>query len=233
MPAPDYSIDQAHPTMTDEIPRLVAHGSLAIKPEIARLDGSEVVFKDGSRETIDMIVFATGYQPVVPFVDPDLLFAPDGRPRLELNVFHPEHGNLFAAGLVQANGSMWRLADYQGRLIASTIVAEAVAPARAQRLRAGLATAAARIRAHAFVGSDRHRLEVNYYDYRRLLLRLIRGFGPVRRMKLPARLRPPTERPAPGTMSTADPSNWASPGDAPTGRAGTTYAPPVRPGHVR
>ena len=27
MPDPDYAIDQAHPTMTDEIPRLVAHGS--------------------------------------------------------------------------------------------------------------------------------------------------------------------------------------------------------------
>ncbi len=233
LPAPQYSIDQAHPTMTDEIPRLVAHGSLAVKPEIARFEGSEVIFKDGSRETIDMVVFATGYEPVVPFIDPDLLFAGDGRPRLQLNVFHPDYENLFAAGLVQANGSMWRLADYQGQLIANTIVAEAAAPARAQRLRASLAAAGARLRAHAFVGSDRHRLEVNYYDYRRLLRRLIRGFGPVRRMKLPARLRPPTERPALDTTSTADPSSWASPGDAPTGRAGTTYAPPVRPGHVR
>lgn len=233
MPAPDYSIDQAHPTMTDEIPRLVAHGSLVVKSEIARFDGNEVVFKDGSRETIDMVVFATGYEPVVPFIDKDLLFAPNGSPRLQLNVFHPDYENLFAAGLVQANGSMWRLADDQGRLIANTIVAEAVAPARARRMRANLASAAARIRRHAFVGSDRHRLEVNFYDYRRLLRRLIRGFGPVRRMKLPVGARPPTERPALDTTSTADPSSWASPGDAPTGRSGTTYAPPVRPGHVR
>ncbi len=79
MPDPDYSIDQAHPTMTDEIPRLVAHGSLAIKPEIAGFEGEQVVFKDGSRETIDMIVLATGYQPVVPFLDEGLLFAA-GRP---------------------------------------------------------------------------------------------------------------------------------------------------------
>ncbi len=40
MPDPDYAIDQAHPTMTDEIPRLVAHGKLTVKPEIARFDGS-------------------------------------------------------------------------------------------------------------------------------------------------------------------------------------------------
>jgi cation diffusion facilitator CzcD-associated flavoprotein CzcO len=233
LPAPEYSIDQAHPTMTDEIPRLVAHGSLTIKPEIASLDGKEVVFKDGSREAIDLIVFATGYQPVVPFVDEGLLYGANGKPRLYLNVFHPEHENLFAVGLVQANGSMWRLADYQARLIANTIVAEATAPARAMRWRADLASSAARMRAHTFVGSDRHRLEVNYYDYRRLLRRLIRGFGPVRRTKLPVRPRPPTERPALDTTSAADPSSWASPGDAPTGPAGTTYAPPVRPGHVR
>ena len=39
MPDPDYAIDQAHPTMTDEIPRLVAHGDLTVKPEIAALRG--------------------------------------------------------------------------------------------------------------------------------------------------------------------------------------------------
>ena len=233
MPDPDYSIDQAHPTMTDDISLLVAHGSLAIKPEVARLDGGEVVFKDGSREAIDLIVFATGYQPVVPFVEEGLLFTADGRPCLHLNVFHPEHENLFAVGLVQANGSMWRLADYQGRLIANSIVARAVAPARSRRLRSALASGAVAMRARGFVGSDRHRLEVNYYDYRRLLRRLIRGFGSVRRMKLPAKSRLAAGARAAGTAIGAEPSDWAAPGDVPSGHAGTAYAPPVRPGHVR
>jgi flavin-binding monooxygenase-like protein len=233
MPDPEYSIDQAHPTMTDEIPRLVAHGSLRIKPEIAGYEGGRVVFKDGSRETIDLAVLATGYQPEVPFLEEGLLFAPDGRPRLLLNVFHPEHEGLFAAGLVQANGSMWRLADYQGQLIANTIVAEAVAPARARRLRSSLASGAARLRSHAFVGSDRHRLEVNYYDYRRVLRRLIRSFGRVRRMKLPIRAQVGTERPMAEAARLSDTSSWATPGDVPQGRTGQPAAPPVRPGHVR
>jgi hypothetical protein len=184
MPQPDYAIDQAHPTMTDEIPRLVAHGSLIVKPEIARFEGERVLFADGSTETVDMIVFATGYRPVLPFLDEGIAFAPDGRPRFVHSVFHPEHANLYAAGLVQANGSMWRLADYQGRLIATAIVAEGRAPERARRFRASLATAGERAR--VFVGSERHRLEVNYYDYRRKLKRLIRSFGPVRKMTLAA-----------------------------------------------
>ncbi len=196
MPDPDYSIDQAHPTMTDEIPRLVAHGSLTVKPEIAGYDGDRVLFKDGSSEKIDLIAFATGYQPVVGFLDPGLVFAPDGRPRFIVNLLHPEHEGLFAAGLVQANGSMWRLADYQGQIIANLIVAEARAPERARQFRADLAAGRAGTQARAFVASDRHRLEVNFYDYRRLLKRLIRRFGGVRKLKLEPAAPARTEAPA-------------------------------------
>jgi cation diffusion facilitator CzcD-associated flavoprotein CzcO len=186
MPDPDYSIDQAHPTMTDEIPRLVAHGDLTVKPEIAGYDGDRVLFKDGTTEMIDTVVFATGYRPVIPFIDDGLIFAENGRPRLLFNTVHPEHEGLFAAGLAQANGSMWRLADDQGQLIANLIVAGRHAPDRARRFRAMLATRAAReeAKARTFVASDRHRLEVNYHDYRRLMRRLNRRFGPVRGMTL-------------------------------------------------
>ena len=119
LPDPDYSIDQAHPTMSDEIPRLSAHGRITVKPEIAGYDGNRVLFTDGTAETIDMIVFATGYEPVVPFLDESVVYDVRGRSRFYLRIFHPEHANLFAAGLVQANGSMWRIADYQGQLIAN------------------------------------------------------------------------------------------------------------------
>jgi hypothetical protein len=184
MPDPEYSIDQAHPTMTDQIPRFVAHGQLTVKPELVRFEGNRAVFKDGTSEAIDTVVLATGYQPVVRFLDEGLVYDATGRPRFELNAFHPEHKGLFAAGLAQANGSMWRLADYQGQLIADLIVAEAQAPQRAQALREAIAARhAANVRRN-FVASDRHRLEVNYYDYRRLLMRLMRRFTDVRRLKL-------------------------------------------------
>ena len=184
MPDPDYAIDQAHPTMTDEIPRLVAHGKLTVKPEIARFEGDRVVFMDGTGETIDTVVFATGYQPVIPFMDEGLIFDVKGAPLLNLNAVHPEHEGLFAAGLAQANGSMWRLADYQGQLISNLIIAGERDPERAQRMREVLRARGNSARVRGVVASDRHRLEVNYFDYRRLLKRLIRRFGPVRRMRL-------------------------------------------------
>jgi cation diffusion facilitator CzcD-associated flavoprotein CzcO len=180
LPDPDYAIDQAHPTMTDEIPRLVAHGDLVVKPEISGYEGKRVLFKDGTAEEIDTIVFATGYQPVVPYIDESLVYAEGGRPRFLFNCVHPEHEGLFAAGLAQANGSMWRLADYQGQLISNLIVAGRHEPQRARGFREMLAKRAAAAGARSFVASDRHRLEVNYYDYRRLMKRLIRRFGALR-----------------------------------------------------
>jgi cation diffusion facilitator CzcD-associated flavoprotein CzcO len=186
LPDPGYSIDQAHPTMTDEIPRLVAHGDLTVKGEIAGYAGDRVLFKDGSSETVDTVVFATGYQPVIPYIDERLIYAENGRPRLLLNVVHPEHEGLFAVGLTQANGSMWRTADYQSQLVANLIVAGRHAPERARAFRRQLAARSANASRRAYVASDRHRLEVNYYDYRRLVRRLNRRFGAVRRMRLEA-----------------------------------------------
>jgi cation diffusion facilitator CzcD-associated flavoprotein CzcO len=137
LPDPNYSIDQAHPTMSDEIPRLSAHGRITVKPEIARYDGNRVLFTDGTAEAADMIIFATGYEPVVPFLDESWCTTP--RAVALLPARRPSRAaSLFAAGLVQANGSMWRIADYQGQLIANLIVAEAKAPRRAARFRAGM-----------------------------------------------------------------------------------------------
>jgi cation diffusion facilitator CzcD-associated flavoprotein CzcO len=215
LPDPDYAIDQAHPTMSDEVPRLAAHGRLTVKPEIARYEGDRVIFTDGSSERVDMIVFATGYRPSFPFLDESLIFGRDGRPRLFLNVFHPEYDGLFAAGLVQANGSMWRLADYQGELIANFIIAADRAPAYAARFRALKAAGRSGNPGHKFVVSDRHLLETNYYDYRRRLKRLIRTFGRVRRMRLHEEaLVPPASQTQPARRQAeagAAPRAWARP----------------------
>lgn len=176
LPDPDYHIDQAHPTMSDDIPRLAAHGRVVIRPEIERFDGERVFFKDGSSGDFDTVIFGTGYKIEFPFIDNDLINDAAGRPKLFQNTFHPQYDNLFAAGLVQANGSIWRLADYQGRLISRFIHAQERSPARAEWFRRLKATSA-RTSSTEFVASDRHTLEANYYVYRRQIKRLTRGFG--------------------------------------------------------
>jgi cation diffusion facilitator CzcD-associated flavoprotein CzcO len=176
LPKPNYHFDEAHPTMSDEIPRLAAHGRLTVKPKITRFDGARIVFSDGTEEEIDLVIFATGYQPVFPFFEKQPFLDADGRCNLDLNVFHPQHEMLFAAGLSQANGSMWRLADDQGKLIARYITAADKAPEMARWFRAHISPAFVPSGKRWFVPSARHALEVNFYDYRRRLKRLIRLF---------------------------------------------------------
>ena len=185
LPAPDHHIDQAHPTMSDDVPRLSAHGRLIAKPEIERYDGHDVVFTDGSREQVDLIVFGTGYRIAFPFLDDAIVNDAAGRPNFALFSFHRQFDNLFAAGLVQANGSIWRLADYQGALMARFIQAQDLDPGKADWFR-NVRNKAIGGGNGQFVASDRHILETNYYVYRRQLKRLIRRFG-----RLPVRIASP------------------------------------------
>lgn len=176
LPDPDYHIDQAHPTMSDDIPRLAAHGRIVISPEISHYEGRRVIFTDGTSGEFDMIVFATGYKIKFPFIDNALINDAHGRPKFFRHAFHPDYDNLFAAGLVQANGSIWRLASYQGTVMARFILAQSHEPERADWFRQKK-SARAQGGVGAFVASDRHILETNYFTYRRALKRLIWGFG--------------------------------------------------------
>ena len=201
LPDPDYHIDQAHPTMSDDIPRLAAHGRIVVSPEISHYEGPRVVFTDGTSGVFDLIVFATGYQIRFPFIDDHLVNGPDGRPRFFEHAFHPEHDNLFAAGLVQANGSIWRLASYQGRLMSRFILAQDHAPERADWFRRTKASPS-RARPDAFVASERHILEANYFTLRRRLRRLTRGFGRrLKRMEQPGPALPPRPDTKPSVLA--------------------------------
>lgn len=200
LPRPNYGIHQSHPTMTDEIPRQLEHGRIITKPSVERLTGSNVVFVDGSVETVDLIVCATGYKMSFPFLNPRLVVGPEGAPKFFMNIFHPEHENLFAVGLIQANGSIWRLADYQARLIAATILARQNKPELAKWFHSHMRSAGSdRAMRRYFVASERHNLEVNYYEYRRALKRLLKKFGPLAdpsRTQQPIAV-PTTSRPLP------------------------------------
>jgi len=210
LPEPEHRIMDTHPTMNTVLPQLCAHGRIGVKPDITEFAGRKVRFSDGSEIEADLVVFATGYEIDIPFLDNDLIFDADGQPRLYLNVFHPEFDDFFAVGLIQANGSIWRLADYQSQLVASYLVAQAEDHERAGWLRKLKAEGWKSFDGAAYVKSARHRLEANYYDYRRALKRHIRGFGPIKEAPMkPGGLKGPTSR-APASVIEARASREAS-----------------------
>lgn len=204
LPEPEHRIMDTHPTMNTVLPQLAAHGRIGVKPDIAEFAGNKVRFTDGTEVEADLVVFATGYEVSMPFLDNSLLFGPDGRPLFYLNVFHPEHDDLFAVGLIQANGSIWRLADYQSQLVASYLIALAERHERAAWFSKLKAQGHESMVQGSYVQSDRHRLEANYYAYRRQLKRHLRRFGPMAKAALKS-----------GRLMAA-PSGWTEPAPAKT-----------------
>ncbi len=169
---PDHKLFETHPIVNAQLPYYIAHGAVIHKPDIARLDGDGVIFTDGTREAIDLIVYATGFRIVFPFMDTAHLSWRRDYPSFYLNVFSPRYDNLFIVGLIQPDSGQWGLEDWQAKAVARFIHAQERAPRKAKRFaarkRVGQEHFGGRIK---YKESTRHYVEVENYSYRRRLER--------------------------------------------------------------
>jgi cation diffusion facilitator CzcD-associated flavoprotein CzcO len=169
---PDHELFASHPIVNSQLPYYVAHGRITPKPNVARLCGGCVQFDDGSQEAIDLVVYATGYKLTIPFLNRAHLNWRDGRPRLYLNVFHPDYDNLFIIGLIQPDSGQFGLVDYQSQLVAGFIAAARAGARSAQnfrRLKAG--GTSANKNTIRYLDTPRNLLEVEHFGYRNQLKR--------------------------------------------------------------
>lgn len=177
LPQPDHRFFETHPVINTLLPYYVNQGDITPKPDITDFDGNTVHFTDQSAIEVDLIVFATGYLIRFPFIDARHLNWHDGRPRLYLHIFHPVYDSLFVAGLIQPDSGQFGLVHWQ--MLAAARFAAAVRDgddaANALRKR--------KIGAFPDLGngidykaSTRHYLEVEHWNYRRLLQNCIRQF---------------------------------------------------------
>ena len=123
LPMPDHRVLESHPIVNDQIIHHLRHGDISVRPDVARFDGGSVVFKDGSRENIDLVILATGYDWPVPFIDRAILDWQDERPDLYLNVFAPRDERLFVMGFLESNGGIYSALDDTADLVARAIKA--------------------------------------------------------------------------------------------------------------
>jgi cation diffusion facilitator CzcD-associated flavoprotein CzcO len=179
LPAPDHDLFEAHPTSCTLYLDHIVHGRIIAKPGVENFNGRTVRFADGSEEEVDLIVYATGFRPSFPFMDQSYILDEDGRSKLFIHTFSRELDDLFVAGLFEpAEGGAWQLADYQARLIASVIVAEASDPASAGWFRKLKATATPDI-GHGIPYKDTpwHKFEIHHYRFRKYMDRLLKKLG--------------------------------------------------------
>ena len=167
LPRPDHKFGEAHPTVSGRILDRIAHGTIAPKPNIRRLDGDEVEFDDGSRAHADVVVYCTGYKISFPFFDADLISAPENHIELFRRVFHPEFDDVFFVALLQPLGATMPLAEAQGQWIADYLKGEYALPSRPallQDIEDDLAAMSRR-----YVASKRHTIQVDFDVYLRAL----------------------------------------------------------------
>ena len=115
LPKPDHRVFESHPLMNTQILHYLGHGDCIAKADVASFDGPEVVFTDGTREQIDLVITATGYHHASPYLDDGVLEMKGGRPDLYLGMFARNHHNLAVLGFVEFASAWYRELRPDGR----------------------------------------------------------------------------------------------------------------------
>jgi thioredoxin reductase len=176
LPEPDHRFLETHPIVNSLLLYYVGHGAIRPKPDLARLDGDAVVFTDGSRERIDLILWCTGYLLRFEFIDRAHLNWDGDKPDLYKNVFTPAVDNLAVCGLIQPDSGQFKIVHWQAVAIAKVL--RAVVDGDREALARFHAARARRLgeddhRGLQYKESTRHHVEINHFDYLRGMERLV------------------------------------------------------------
>lgn len=172
VPRPSHDLFQAHPTLSSDLLNLVGHGQIKIKPDVERLAGERVRFRDGSEEPIDVIIYATGYHVRFPFLSRELLDPSENEAALYRYVVPPRLPGLYFIGLLQPLGAVMPLAEAQSKWVGKLLTGECGLPEPETMERAITADRAAMRR--RYLASTRHTLQVDFFPYLATIEREIR-----------------------------------------------------------
>ncbi len=167
MPMPPTKILTEHPTLSTELLPLVKAGKIRPKPAIERLDGSEIIFTDGSRETIDVLICATGYQISFPFLDEHLVSTTKNQVNFYGKVVHTAHPGLYFIGLIQPLGAIMPLAELQAKWVAGLIAGRLSLPSQDEMTQTIINDQT--ILSSRYIPSTRHTIQVDFFPYKRWL----------------------------------------------------------------
>jgi dimethylaniline monooxygenase (N-oxide forming) len=162
----------SHPTLISHI----AWKRIGVKPGISSIEGQEVRFVDGTAETFDAIIAATGYTTEFPFLPKGT--SPVSGTRLDLyhRVVHPSLPGVYFIGFFDVSGgSNIRMMDDQAEYIAGIVSGVVKLPSKEDML-----TSISDDHAWAkkqFPDSPRYGLELDPRRYRKRLAQEYRRSG--------------------------------------------------------
>lgn len=177
LPKPDHKLFESHPLLNTQLLHYLQHGDIQAKPDLDHFDGDHAVFKDGSRERIDLALYATGYQWSCKYAA-DYFEWKGGRPQLYLSIFSRQHHNLFGIGYLETNSSAYKLFDNEAHAIASYLSDQLQRPAQARQFEQLIATDDPDLSGGIdFVKSQRHEVYLEVHALKTHLRKLRRQIG--------------------------------------------------------
>jgi len=168
LPTPNHRFLDAHPTVSSELLGRLGAGDAVAKGDVTELLGDAVRFADGSVESIDAIIYATGYGISFPFFDPDFVSAPGNELPLFKRMLKPGIDDLAFIGLGQPIPTIFPFSELQSKLAARWLYGDWAPPQQADMERE-IATDEAFHRGH-FIDKPRHTMQLEWYGFQRELL---------------------------------------------------------------
>jgi amino acid transporter len=177
LPKPDHDALQSHPIMNTQVLHHLAHGDLRAKPDVQRFTPTGAVFTDGTEEAFDLVLFATGYNYKLPYLNEDWFEWKSGHPQLYLNIFHRRLQGLAVLGFVEFADAGYQRFDEMAQMVAMDAYIRQSGQFREEwtAMKAGHAP---NLRgAMTYIDSPRHANYVDVTTYRQVLAEIRNRFG--------------------------------------------------------
>lgn len=169
---PDHAPSDAHPTISDNFGPAVRDQRITIKPGIKQFNDDTVTFvsvpnnpmhKEESSKAFDVIIWCTGYDVELPFIDPSIVEVKNNYIPLWHRMIKPGIMDLCFVGLFQPLGAVMPLAEAQVKLYVKFLQGEIEFPDDASMTK----DINERQRAHdnRFYQSARHTMEEFQYQF--------------------------------------------------------------------
>ena len=177
LPKPDHKLFETHPTLNTEILQRLQHGDVIAKPGVKELAGNEVIFSDGTKERIDVIISATGYKHSIPYAQ-EYFGNPQHPDDMYLTIFSRKYKNLYAMGFIETNAGAYYLFGKAAKVLASYLDDQIHNPTRAASFDKKIAEKNPNLSGGIkFVKSARHEGYVDGWAIKREFERLTKAMG--------------------------------------------------------
>lgn len=118
------------PCVSSEFSQRVDAGAIELRPAVRRLVGDGVEFDDGTRQQVDVLIHATGYDVSIPFLGSEVLDICDNRLPLYQRVVAPQRPGLWFVGFIDTFGPTIPLLETQANWIGDLVTGRCVLPSR-------------------------------------------------------------------------------------------------------